>query len=77
MMSESVNLNQPFKDDPEHLANLRALVQQVMADGKITQDEADQIRALLIEDGQITLDEIDVIRTAMREKLGDAPLTFE
>ncbi|MEM9007471.1 MAG: hypothetical protein AAGE59_28595 [Cyanobacteria bacterium P01_F01_bin.86] len=76
MTTESTNSPQIAPDDPESLAKLRSLVERVMADGKISPEEADEIRDALIEDGQITLDEIEVIRTVMREKLGDAPLKF-
>lgn len=77
MVSESTNPDQISADNPEHLANLRSLVERVMADGKISQEEANEIRTLLMEDGQLTLDEVEVIRTVMREQLGDEPLKFE
>ena len=77
MTSQSLQSNSPLQDDPDHLANLRSLVERVMADGKISLEEADELRAALIADGQITPDEIEVIRTVMREKLGDRPLEFE
>ncbi|NER82197.1 MAG: hypothetical protein F6K42_22075 [Leptolyngbya sp. SIO1D8] len=77
MVSEFTNPDPPSKDDPQHLSELRSLVERVMEDGKISPEEADQLRAALIEDGQITLDEIEVIQTVMREQLGDEPLKFE
>lgn len=69
--------SEPFKDDPQHLAWLRSLVERVMEDGKISEDEANEIRAALIADGKITLDEVDIIRTVMQERLGEHPLEFE
>jgi tellurite resistance protein len=48
-----------------------------MADGKISSEEADELRTALIADGQITPDEVEVIRTVMREQLGDGHLEFE
>lgn len=77
MTSELTNDHGPFKDDPRHLAELRSLVERVMADGKISESEAEELRAILIADGQITLDEVDVIRAVMQERLGDRPLEFE
>jgi uncharacterized tellurite resistance protein B-like protein len=65
------------QDDPAHLSRLRSLVERVMADGKISSEEADELRAALIADGQITSDEVEVIRTVMREQLGDGHLEFE
>ncbi|MGD1905947.1 MAG: hypothetical protein ACFB0C_08140 [Leptolyngbyaceae cyanobacterium] len=64
-------------DDPEHLSDLRSLVQRVMADGKISRQEAQQLRAALFADGQLTPDELEVVRKAMRENLGDNPLEFD
>lgn len=77
MASESTNFPQVSTDNPEHLANLRLLVERVMADGKISPEEADELRAALIADGQVTSDEIDVIRKVIHERLGDEPLKFE
>jgi hypothetical protein len=48
-----------------------------MADGKISLEEADELRTAIIADGKITPDEVEVIRTVMREQLGDGHLEFE
>lgn len=64
-------------DPPEHLAHLKALVESAIADGKLTLEEMDQIRDALMADGQLTLAEMELVRDVMRQKLGDAPLTFE
>lgn len=77
MELESKELEQTVTDDPEHLVQLRSLVQRVMEDGKISSEEAAELRAALIADGQITSDELEVIRTVMREQLGDQPLEIE
>ncbi|HEY9888262.1 MAG TPA: hypothetical protein V6D02_07655 [Candidatus Obscuribacterales bacterium] len=77
-MPSQSSQSQPLpSDDPAHLSQLRSLVERVMADGKISADEADELRAALIADGQITPDEMDIIRTVMREQLGDGHLKFE
>jgi len=77
MTTESNTPDFPPTSDPEHLSRLRSLVERVMSDGKISQDEADELRAALMADGQITLDEMEVIRAVMREQLGDGHLEFE
>lgn len=77
-MSDTADFVQaPTDDDPEHLSSLRALVQRVMADGKISREEAQQLRAALFADGQLTPDELEVVRKAMRSHLGDNPLEFD
>lgn len=77
MNSHSSRDESQLRDDPEHLSRLRSLVQRVMADGKISPHEADELRAALIADGQITPDEMELIRTVMRENIGDGHLEFE
>ncbi len=67
----------PPSDDPAHLSRLRSLVAQVMADGKISRAEAQELRQALFADGQLTADELAVVRQAMREALGDNPLEFD
>lgn len=76
-MIDSLDSAQPPADDPAHLAHLRSLVQRVMADGKISHEEAQQLRAALFADGQLTPDELEVVRKTMRETLGDNPLEFD
>jgi tellurite resistance protein len=48
-----------------------------MADGKISPEEAQQLRSALFADGQLTPDELEVVRKTMRETLGDNPLAFD
>ncbi|WP_008317899.1 hypothetical protein [Leptolyngbya sp. PCC 6406] len=76
-MIEPAEFVSPSTDDSAHLSNLRSLVQRVMADGKISREEAKQLRTALFADGQLTPDELDVVRKAMREYLGDEPLEFD
>ncbi len=76
-MIDPINSAPPPGDDPNHLSDLRSLVQRVMADGKISRQEAQQLRAALFADGQLTPDELEVVRKAMRETLGDNPLEFD
>ncbi|MGF1459371.1 MAG: hypothetical protein ACFBSG_10130 [Leptolyngbyaceae cyanobacterium] len=67
----------PAPDDSQHLADLRSLVERVMADGKISSDESAELRAALMADGQITPDEIALIRAVMKAQLGNQHLELE
>ncbi|MBF2034326.1 MAG: hypothetical protein IGR92_02330 [Leptolyngbyaceae cyanobacterium T60_A2020_046] len=77
MVANSDDDRQVQAEDPAHLSNLRSLIERVMADGKISREEALQIREALFADGQLTPDELDVVRTAMRAHLGDGHLEFD
>jgi uncharacterized tellurite resistance protein B-like protein len=76
-MIDSLDSAQTPAEDPNHLSDLRSLVQRVMADGKISRQEAQQLRSALFADGQLTPDELEVVRKTMRETLGDNPLEFD
>lgn len=64
-------------EDPEHLARLKQLVENAIADGKLTMQEMNEIRDALMADGKLTLEEMELVRDVMRQKLGDAPLAFD
>ncbi|HEY9881029.1 MAG TPA: hypothetical protein V6D29_21395 [Leptolyngbyaceae cyanobacterium] len=64
-------------EDPAHLARLKTLVENAIADGKLTFEEMAEIRDALMADGKLTLEEMELVRDVMRQKLGDAPLEFE
>lgn len=64
-------------DNGQHLSRLRALVERVMADGKISADEAQELRDALMADGHISADEVDLIRAVMQQQLKDRHLEFE
>lgn len=77
MAADPNDPNRSASDDPAHLSRLRSLIQRVMADGKISREEAQQLRSALFADGQLTPDELEVVRKAMRDRLGDAHLEFD
>lgn len=76
MTSEFVNSAQVLDDDLELLARLLSQMKWIMADDKISPEEADAIGAALIESGQIALDEINAASAVMREQLAGTPLEF-
>ncbi|MEL6380971.1 MAG: hypothetical protein AAFQ89_00570 [Cyanobacteria bacterium J06626_18] len=76
MTSEFVNSAQVVGDDLESLARLRSPMKWIMADDKISLEEADAIGAALIENGQVALDGMNAASALMREKLAGTPLEF-
>ncbi|MGD1929642.1 MAG: hypothetical protein ACFB12_12090 [Leptolyngbyaceae cyanobacterium] len=77
MTAPPANLPSMPADDGQHLSRLRSLVERVMADGKISADEAQELRDALMADGHISADEVDLIRTVMQQQLKDRHLEFE
>lgn len=64
-------------EDPEHLARLKTLVEDAIADGKLSMTEMNAIREALMADGKLTLEEMELVREVMKAKLGEAPLEFD
>ncbi|MGD1930283.1 MAG: TerB family tellurite resistance protein [Leptolyngbyaceae cyanobacterium] len=64
-------------DEQAHLGKLRELVQAALADGKLSETEIQQIRALIHADRQVTVEELETIRTTAQELLGEAFLEYD
>ena len=64
-------------EEQAHLKKLRELVQAALADGKLSESEIQQIRALIHADRQVTVEELETIRTTAKELLGDAFLEYD
>ena len=77
MTSQPSNSHSLPSDDVQHLSRLRSLVERVMADGKISPGEAQELRDALMADGHISADEVDLIRAVMQQQLKDRHLEFE
>lgn len=60
-----------------HLAKLRQLVQEALADGKFSEAELQSIRDLVHADHQVTPEELQTIHDTVREVLGDADLEYD
>lgn len=64
-------------EEQEHLAKLRHIVQQAMADGRLSQDERQAIQAYIHADKKVTVHELRTIRQTIRESLGDSALEYD
>lgn len=64
-------------EEQQHLAKLKACVEQAVADGKLSLIDENRIRQLIREDGKVTVEELRTIKDTIREVLGDATLEFD
>jgi uncharacterized membrane protein YebE (DUF533 family) len=64
-------------EEQAHLATLKQMVEAAMADGKISRDEIQDIRAYIHSDHKVTVDELRTINTTIREQLGEAALEYD
>ncbi|HEY9879908.1 MAG TPA: hypothetical protein V6D29_15750 [Leptolyngbyaceae cyanobacterium] len=73
---------QYFHDDEsgteeQHLAKLKACVQQVLADGKLSLADENRIWQFVQKDGKATVEELRAVQNTIREVLGNATLEFD
>lgn len=59
------------------LEKLRAIVERAIADGKLSQEEQQEIRAAIFADGKVTPEELTMVREIIKEKLGEAELEYD
>jgi uncharacterized tellurite resistance protein B-like protein len=64
-------------EEQAHLAKLKQLVEKALADGKVSQDEMQKIRAYIHADHKVTVDELRTISTTIREMLGEGALEYD
>lgn len=64
-------------DETAHLEQLRQMVRQALADGKLSADNLQDIRNFIRADHKVTPQELRTMRTTIREVLGEAVLEFD
>jgi uncharacterized membrane protein YebE (DUF533 family) len=62
-------------DETQELQNLRSLIEAAVADGKLTPDEMEQIRAAACADNKVTFAELELYRTLIRDQIQRGELT--
>ncbi|MBD2312193.1 hypothetical protein H6G20_11020 [Desertifilum sp. FACHB-1129] len=69
---------QPLSPDDElQLSKLKATIERAIADGKITSQELQSIKAVMWADGKVMPQELDLIRTLIHEKIAKDELIYE
>lgn len=66
----------PTPEELEDLEKLKAVIDRAVADGKITQGELAQMRAVVTHDGKITPQEVELYRTLIIEKINKGELSW-
>ena len=77
MQVEHSNQRDLTPEEHVHLAKLRTLVQDCLADGKLSETEISSIRALIHADHKVTLEELQTIRATIHDALGNAFLEYD
>lgn len=63
--------------EAQDLAALQAILEHAIADGKISRQEMDRIRAAVFADGKMSIEEAELYRTFIIEKFKRGELEIE
>ncbi|HEY9615251.1 MAG TPA: hypothetical protein V6C64_00315 [Microcoleaceae cyanobacterium] len=63
--------------ETQDLAALKAILEHAIADGKISRQEMDSIRAAVFADGKMSIEEAELYRTFIIEKFKRGELEIE
>jgi uncharacterized membrane protein YebE (DUF533 family) len=77
MKSEYPNDRELTPEELDHLELLKSLIQNALADGKLSEGELQSIKAFINADHQVTFQELQILRKTIREVLGDAALEYD
>ena len=64
-------------DDAKHLEKLRHVIEQAIADGKVTAQEMQRIKAIIWSNGNVSAEELDLVRELIHEKVANGELVYD
>lgn len=77
MKVEHPNAPTPSLEDIRALENLKVIIEQAIADGRISRHEMDRIRASMAADGKVTFDELELYRILVQTKIDQGQLEYD
>lgn len=64
-------------EDAKHLEKLRSVIEQAIADGKVTAQEMQAIKAIIWSNGKVSAEELDLVRELIHEKVANGELVYD
>jgi uncharacterized membrane protein YebE (DUF533 family) len=76
---ESEFRNEPARpvEDTKHLEKLRSVIERAIADGKLTAQEMQTIKAIIWSNGKVSPEELDLVRELIHEKVAKGELVYD
>ncbi|GET35964.1 MULTISPECIES: hypothetical protein [Microseira] len=71
------NAKNPTAEEIRQLEKLKAAIERATADGKVTRQELETIKAAEWADGKISVEELELYRTLILEKIEKGELEYE
>lgn len=77
MASEYMREQAPPLEDAKHLEKLKSVIEQAIADGKVTAQEMRMIKAIIWSNGTVSAEELDLVRELIHEKVANGELVYD
>jgi tellurite resistance protein len=71
--------NEPARplEDVKHLEKLRNTIERAIADGKLTAQEMQTIKAVIWSNGKVSAEELDLVRELIHEKVASGEVVYD
>ena len=64
-------------EDAKHLEKLRSTIERAIADGKLTAQEMQTIKAIIWSNGKVSAEELDLVRELIHEKVANGEVVYD
>lgn len=71
------NTNPPSPAELQDLEKLKVLIERVVADGKVTKQEMECIKAAMNADGKVSFEELELCRTLIWDQIQKGELVYD
>ncbi|XGV97383.1 MAG: hypothetical protein ACAF41_32270 [Leptolyngbya sp. BL-A-14] len=73
------NLHEPVSapEDAKHLEKLRSVIEQAIADGRVTAQEMQAIKRIIWSNGKVSPEELDLVRELIHEKVASGEIVYD
>jgi len=77
MLIDRPNQKALTDEDLESLSKLKALIDNVIADGKVSKDDIEMINCAIYSNGKVLIEEVTLLRQMVRDKIDCGLLIYE
>lgn len=77
MQVEHPNARELTPEELQGLEKLKTVIEQVTADGRLSEDELQRIKAVINADHKVLFEELELVRTMIQEKMRAGELSMD
>lgn len=77
MKIEKPNSQPPSREELENLDKLKAMIENFVSDGVLSQDEMVRLKAFIRADGKVSTEELELCRKLIWDKIDSGELQYD